>query len=271
MWCNTNWGQLLQPAPLSIALLGSVLIIAASTEDFCKTFFHDFTSSSLTGRISSCHRTRPHRHQSRFHLAVCLIPRQLQDLPHANVSFSAASPRWHTDFLSGWAMGTRPSKAPIQACCVFKTTPVKSPGRSTWPSRLSFKELLRRSVSISVGKSTVFYSWPITARGLPKSVKRHLRTSLGWPKSWSSRVPTRYEFSPEIRNNLVEVQGHQVGTNEQKLEANKAHLAFLQAQKEGGEIMLKQAEDSLKFMKEVSNCHTAPFISSSDGNDSPAI
>ncbi|KAG9311531.1 hypothetical protein JVU11DRAFT_7735 [Chiua virens] len=34
MWCNTNWGDLLQPAPLSIALLGSLMVIASSTNDF---------------------------------------------------------------------------------------------------------------------------------------------------------------------------------------------------------------------------------------------
>ncbi|CCM02016.1 uncharacterized protein FIBRA_04092 [Fibroporia radiculosa] len=34
MWCNTNWGSLLQPAPLSIALLGSILILASGTKDF---------------------------------------------------------------------------------------------------------------------------------------------------------------------------------------------------------------------------------------------
>ncbi|KAL0572737.1 hypothetical protein V5O48_009237 [Marasmius crinis-equi] len=34
MWCSTNWGELLQPAPLSIALLGSIIVIAASTDDF---------------------------------------------------------------------------------------------------------------------------------------------------------------------------------------------------------------------------------------------
>ncbi|KAJ7359545.1 hypothetical protein DFH08DRAFT_412424 [Mycena albidolilacea] len=33
-WCSSNWGDLLQPAPLSIALLGSILIIASSTDDF---------------------------------------------------------------------------------------------------------------------------------------------------------------------------------------------------------------------------------------------
>ncbi|KAF7369621.1 hypothetical protein MVEN_00292900 [Mycena venus] len=33
-WCTTNWGDLLQPAPLSISLLGSILIIASSTDDF---------------------------------------------------------------------------------------------------------------------------------------------------------------------------------------------------------------------------------------------
>jgi hypothetical protein len=37
MWCNTNWGDLLQPAPLSIALLGSVCVIATSTDDFALT------------------------------------------------------------------------------------------------------------------------------------------------------------------------------------------------------------------------------------------
>ncbi len=35
MWCNANWGDLLQPAPLSIALLGSIMVISASTDDFC--------------------------------------------------------------------------------------------------------------------------------------------------------------------------------------------------------------------------------------------
>ncbi|KAK7054713.1 hypothetical protein VNI00_003176 [Paramarasmius palmivorus] len=34
MWCSTNWGNLLQPAPLSIALLGSIMVISASTDDF---------------------------------------------------------------------------------------------------------------------------------------------------------------------------------------------------------------------------------------------
>ncbi|KAI0804789.1 hypothetical protein BC629DRAFT_1591020 [Irpex lacteus] len=34
MWCNANWGDLLQPAPLSIALLGSIMVISASTDDF---------------------------------------------------------------------------------------------------------------------------------------------------------------------------------------------------------------------------------------------
>ncbi|KAJ7359546.1 hypothetical protein DFH08DRAFT_412450 [Mycena albidolilacea] len=33
-WCSTNWGDLLQPAPLSIALLGSILLIASSADDF---------------------------------------------------------------------------------------------------------------------------------------------------------------------------------------------------------------------------------------------
>ncbi|KAJ6541350.1 hypothetical protein B0H19DRAFT_958626 [Mycena capillaripes] len=39
-WCSTNWGDLLQPAPLSIALLGSVLVIASSVDDFSTHYFH---------------------------------------------------------------------------------------------------------------------------------------------------------------------------------------------------------------------------------------
>ncbi|KAJ7234073.1 hypothetical protein C8J57DRAFT_1575490 [Mycena rebaudengoi] len=34
LWCSTNWGALLQPAPLSISLLGAILILASSTADF---------------------------------------------------------------------------------------------------------------------------------------------------------------------------------------------------------------------------------------------
>lgn len=34
MWANTNWGELLQPAPLSISVIGSILVLAASTDDF---------------------------------------------------------------------------------------------------------------------------------------------------------------------------------------------------------------------------------------------
>lgn len=34
MWCNSNWGELLQPAPLTVSLLGSIIILAASTTDF---------------------------------------------------------------------------------------------------------------------------------------------------------------------------------------------------------------------------------------------
>ncbi|SRR6266404_4691748 len=33
-WYSTNWIEILQPAPLSIALLGSVLCIASSINDF---------------------------------------------------------------------------------------------------------------------------------------------------------------------------------------------------------------------------------------------
>ncbi|KAF8145208.1 hypothetical protein K438DRAFT_2028860 [Mycena galopus ATCC 62051] len=36
-WCSTNWGVLLQPAPLSISVLGALLIVASSTDDFSLT------------------------------------------------------------------------------------------------------------------------------------------------------------------------------------------------------------------------------------------
>jgi hypothetical protein len=43
-WCTTNWGELLQPAPLSLSLLGSILIVASSTNDFSRrsTVSRDF-------------------------------------------------------------------------------------------------------------------------------------------------------------------------------------------------------------------------------------
>ena len=41
MWSSSNWAELLQPAPLSIALLGSVLCIASGTNDF-SVYLHTF-------------------------------------------------------------------------------------------------------------------------------------------------------------------------------------------------------------------------------------
>ncbi|KAI9458447.1 hypothetical protein HD554DRAFT_1710139 [Boletus coccyginus] len=57
MWCNTNWGDLLQPAPLSIALLGSLMVIASSTNDFSlisenKSF--KFTHAKYPSSFKTC-------------------------------------------------------------------------------------------------------------------------------------------------------------------------------------------------------------------------
>lgn len=43
-WCTTNWGELLQPGPLSLSLLDSILIVASSTNDFSRrsTVSRDF-------------------------------------------------------------------------------------------------------------------------------------------------------------------------------------------------------------------------------------
>ena len=48
MWCNTNWGDLLQPAPLSIALLASLMIISSSTRDFCASLPFQPTPETFT-------------------------------------------------------------------------------------------------------------------------------------------------------------------------------------------------------------------------------
>ncbi|KAG8933166.1 hypothetical protein FRC01_010665 [Tulasnella sp. 417] len=45
MWCNTNWGDLVQPAPLGLALLGSILLIASSTNDFSLVLDGDTTNT----------------------------------------------------------------------------------------------------------------------------------------------------------------------------------------------------------------------------------
>ncbi|KAJ7342409.1 hypothetical protein DFH08DRAFT_963166 [Mycena albidolilacea] len=43
-WRSTHWGEILQPAPLSISLLGSILIISSSTDDFINVFVDPKTS-----------------------------------------------------------------------------------------------------------------------------------------------------------------------------------------------------------------------------------
>jgi hypothetical protein len=48
MWCSSNWAELLQPAPLSIALLGSVLCIASGTNDF-SVYLH--ARGAVTGNL----------------------------------------------------------------------------------------------------------------------------------------------------------------------------------------------------------------------------
>ncbi|KAF8137146.1 hypothetical protein EV363DRAFT_1534747 [Boletus edulis] len=58
MWCNTNWGDLLQPAPLSIALLGSLMVIASSTNDFSLISEHNksvkFTYAKYPTSFKTC-------------------------------------------------------------------------------------------------------------------------------------------------------------------------------------------------------------------------
>jgi hypothetical protein len=39
MWNGTNWGDLLQPAPLALALLGTIMTVASSLDDFRLCFY----------------------------------------------------------------------------------------------------------------------------------------------------------------------------------------------------------------------------------------
>jgi len=61
MWCNTNWGDLLQPAPLSIALLGSIMVLASSTEDFGEFAYSRVPIHKLTGPQPSTWSPSPGR------------------------------------------------------------------------------------------------------------------------------------------------------------------------------------------------------------------
>ena len=91
MWCSSNWAELLQPAPLSIALLGSVLCIASGTDDFsayphaCRAFWEvvvgGFMEVLIIWALRSSHSTAGRRAQ--VSVEVCQAPRLIQNVPHA--------------------------------------------------------------------------------------------------------------------------------------------------------------------------------------------
>jgi len=55
MWCSSNWAELLQPTPLSIALLGAILCTASSVQDFSEvsTEYMLYVSCRLNAPASS--------------------------------------------------------------------------------------------------------------------------------------------------------------------------------------------------------------------------
>jgi hypothetical protein len=94
IWCNNNWGSLLQPAPLSIALLGSIMVLASSTDDF-GAFGYSYTSiHELTSPQPSLWSLSPERLARNSNLNM------LGTLTHSRLACN----KWLACFMSQWSV-----------------------------------------------------------------------------------------------------------------------------------------------------------------------
>ncbi|KAI0701085.1 hypothetical protein BC835DRAFT_1442546 [Cytidiella melzeri] len=193
MWCNTNWGDLLQPAPLSIALLGSLLVIASSTDDFSLVNTDD--AVPYTWKYAS----RPGSFKS------CLM----QMVTEGYTSFGTA----HKSM-------TRIQNASSQ-----------------------LPDVIRDAVLTII-------------KGTPNEVKKLLPPQITSALKHANICATAARQAEDAFHGIQNLAGelviactNQVGTSEQKLQANKTQLAILAERKKAEEERVKLAKETNDRMK----------------------
>ncbi|KAI0701082.1 hypothetical protein BC835DRAFT_1265443, partial [Cytidiella melzeri] len=204
MWCNTNWGDLLQPAPLSIALLGSVLVIASSTDDFC----------SCDSLLISC------------------------DLTHFG----------HSSLPYKWQYATHPGS--FKACLMQM---VKEGYKSFGTAHKSMTRIQNASSQLpDVIRDAVL----TIINGTPIEIKTLLPDQITAALKLAKICATAAQESEDAFHGIQNLAGelviactNQVGTSEQKLQANQTQLAILAERKKAEEERVKVAKETNDRMK----------------------
>ncbi|KAG9043595.1 hypothetical protein FS837_009341 [Tulasnella sp. UAMH 9824] len=197
MWCNTNWGDLLQPAPLSIALLGSILVIASSTDDFSLLTERNpnDTSPAVTWEFA--------KHPDSF--KSCL-QQMVADGSQAFESSHINMTRIRD------ASGQIPEAVSSAVMLTLQATPNEV-------------EMI-----------------------LPHQIKNVLQ--LAWTcQDAAQACETTFGNISGLAQEMVLACTHKVGTDQEKIEANKIHLEVLRIQKEQEALAVQQAQENHEMMK----------------------
>ncbi len=126
MWYSTNWIEILQPAPLSIALLGSVLCIASGTNDFSVFYKHPEGPVLTIFSPRSSHSTARTPAQDR--VEACQASGLIQNLSHAGqLSATPGSPSMLSLTHRWLAMALSPLKMHIRKWRRFRPCPNRFP------------------------------------------------------------------------------------------------------------------------------------------------
>ncbi|KAI0683167.1 hypothetical protein BC835DRAFT_1473001 [Cytidiella melzeri] len=204
MWCNTNWGDLLQPAPLSIALLGSILVISSSTDDFCL-----YTS-----------------------LLSCIM--------------QSDSSLW--TYTALWQYATHPGS--------FKACLMQMVNEGYTAFGTAHKSMTRIQNASSQLPDVIKTAVLTIIKGSPNEIKLYLpdqiESALQLANICASAAKESEDAFHGIQNlagELVVACTNQVGTSEQKLQANQTQLAILAERKKSEEERVKVAKETNDRMR----------------------
>ncbi|KAG8922771.1 hypothetical protein FRC01_013622 [Tulasnella sp. 417] len=192
MWCNTNWGDLVQPAPLGLALLGSILVIASSTNDF---------SLDTT------------------------------DTPAVT-----------------WEFARDPKS--------FKTCLYQLAGEGAEAFMIAHKNMMR--IQQASGQIPSFISSVVSLiiQGSPQEVKGLLPRQISGAHSLArtceeaaSACEATFASISGLAQEMILACTHKIGTDQEKIDANKVHLEVLRIQKDQEALALQQSKENFEMVK----------------------
>ncbi|KAH8982080.1 hypothetical protein EDB92DRAFT_1952575 [Lactarius akahatsu] len=218
MWCSSNWAELLQPAPLSIALLGSVLCIASGTNDF----------SLLTQPPEGVPKFQWKyvRHPDSF--KTCLM----QVILFTTHSERVIGPNLTTSGIHRWsATATSPLKMHIRIWRPFRLCPEQIP------------DVIRNLVTVLV-------------KGTQAEIELFFESGLNNLLSLSQRCETAataceqgFQDLSYLTQELSLGCTYKGGTTQQAIEANTTYLRVLQEERDRKTEQMAKIEEACQLSK----------------------